>query len=86
MLHLHAALAERERKLISARTTAALAHHKAGADTFAFTVAPAIAQAQTPGAKDVAGNCRRLERTRHCHGAGGRWEAQTVANVMRRVA
>src|SRR5580704_19309239 len=76
MLHLHAALAERERKVISERTIAALAaakargqtlgnpklaearaianaHHTAGADAFADSIAPAIREAQAAGAKTL---------------------------------
>ncbi len=76
MLHLFAALAGRERKIISERTKAALAAAKArgqalgnprlpearapvnatrtaGADTFAATVAPVIAEAQAAGAKSL---------------------------------
>jgi DNA invertase Pin-like site-specific DNA recombinase len=108
MLHLHAALAERERALISERTKAALgaarargtqlgnprlaearavanANHKAGADTFAAAILPAINEAQKAGAKTLreiaaALNARGIGTSR-----GGRWEAQTVANVLRRV-
>jgi DNA invertase Pin-like site-specific DNA recombinase len=108
MLHLHAALAERERRIISERTIAALAaakargqalgnprlaearananaRHKAGADTFAATVAPAIAEAQAAGAKTLREIAAALNGRGIATVRGGRWEAQTVANVMRRV-
>jgi len=107
MLHLHAALAERERKLISERTKAALAaatargqtlgnprladaravanaRHKAGADTFAATVAPAIREAQAVGAKSLREIAASLNARGITTARGGRWEAQTVANVLRR--
>jgi len=109
MLHLHAALAERERKLISERTVAALAaaksrgqvlgnpklgearaianaRHKAGADTFAVTVAPVIREAQAAGAKTLREIAAALNARGVGTARGGRWEAQTVANVLRRVS
>ncbi len=108
MLHLYAALAEKERRLISERTKAALAvakgrgvtlgnprladaravahaRLKGEADTFARAVAPAIHEARAAGATSlrlIAGalNARGIATAR-----GGRWEAQTVANVLRRM-
>jgi DNA invertase Pin-like site-specific DNA recombinase len=108
MLHLHAALAERERKIISERTVAALAaaktrgqvlgnpklaearaiannNHKAGADAFAATVAPAIRDAQAAGAKTLREIAAALNGRGVTTARGGRWEAQTVANVLRRI-
>ncbi len=77
LLHLYAALAEKERAVISHRTKAARAAakargqalgnprlsearaianaaHKAGADTFADRVAPAIREAQAAGARTLS--------------------------------
>jgi DNA invertase Pin-like site-specific DNA recombinase len=108
MLHLHAALAERERQIISERTKAAVvaakargqvlgnprlaearatanARHKAGADTFAAAVAPAIREAQAAGAKTLRAIAAALNGRGITTPRGGRWEAQTVANVLRRV-
>jgi len=45
------------------------AHHKAGADTFAEVVAPALREAQSRGRPIAQGNRRRLERTRHRRGS-----------------
>ena len=109
MLHLFAALAEKERALISSRTKAALAaakargtalgnprlaeardiantRHRAAADDFAHSVAPAIREAQAAGATTLraiaaALNARGIQTAR-----GARWEAQQVANVLRRVS
>jgi DNA invertase Pin-like site-specific DNA recombinase len=108
MLHLHAALAERERKVISERTIAALAAAKArgqalgnprldaaraiananrtaGAHVFANSVAPAIREARAAGAKTL----RRIAAALNGRGTGtargGKWEATTVANVLRRI-
>ncbi|HEY8033949.1 MAG TPA: recombinase family protein [Methylocella sp.] len=108
MLHLHAALAERERKLISERTKAALAaatargqtlgnprladaralanaRHSAGAEAFAVTVAPAIRAAQAAGAKTLREIAAALNGRGVTTARGNRWEAQTVANVLRRI-
>lgn len=107
-LHLWAALAERERKIISERTKAALraakargtrlgnprlaearaavnARSQASADTFATTVAPAIREAQATGAKSLREIAAVLNARGIATARGGRWEAQTVANVLRRV-
>jgi DNA invertase Pin-like site-specific DNA recombinase len=106
-LHLWAALAERERKIISERTKAALqaakargtrlgnprlaearavvnARSKASADTFAIAVAPAIREAQAAGAKSLREIAAALNTRGIATARGGRWEAQTVANVLRR--
>jgi DNA invertase Pin-like site-specific DNA recombinase len=108
MLHLHAALAERERKIISERTVAALAaakargqalgnprlsearaianaRHKAGADAHADNVTPAIREAQAAGAKSLRQIAAALNARGVATARGGKWEAATVANVLRRV-
>lgn len=108
MLHLYAALAEKERKLISERTKAALAAKRAqgvqlgnrtnldqarliaaasstkAADVFAANVLPTIDQVRSAGATSLraiatALNARGIKTAR-----GGRWEAATVRNVLRR--
>ena len=107
MLHLFAALAEKERALISQRTKAALAAakargqtlgnprlaearaianaaHKAGADAHTASVAPAIREAQAAGAKSLRQIAAALNARGIATARGGRWEAQTVANIMRR--
>ncbi len=109
MLHLWAALAEKERNLISARTKAALAVAKArgtilgnprlaearavaharlraGAVTHARAVAPAIREARAAGATSLRQVAAALNARGIATARGGRWEAQTVANVLRRVA
>jgi DNA invertase Pin-like site-specific DNA recombinase len=109
MLHLFAALAEKERAVISQRTKAALAaakargqvlgnprladaraavnaSKKAGADTFAATVAPIIREAKGAGAKSLRQIAAALNGRGIATARGGRWEAATVANVLKRVA
>jgi DNA invertase Pin-like site-specific DNA recombinase len=108
MLHLFAALAEKERAMISQRTRAALAvakargvrlgnprladaraiaiaNHKAGADTFANTVAPAIREARAAGAKTLREVAAALNGRGIPTARGGRWQPQTVANVVGRL-
>ena len=108
MLHLFAALAEKERALISQRTKAALAaakargqtlgnpklaearaianaNHTAGADTFADSIAPAIREAQAAGAKSLREIAAALNGRGIATARGGKWAAQAVANVLRRV-
>jgi DNA invertase Pin-like site-specific DNA recombinase len=104
MLHLFAALAEKERTLISQHTKAALAAkargqalgnprrsianaaHKAGADAHTAIVAPVIAEARAAGAKSLRQIAAALNGRGIARARGGRWEAQTVANVLRRMA
>jgi DNA invertase Pin-like site-specific DNA recombinase len=109
MLHLFAALAEKERALISARTKAALtaakargtilgnprlaearaavnARSRANANAFAEIVAPAIREAQAAGAKSLREIAASLNARGVATARGGRWEAQTVANILRRAA
>jgi DNA invertase Pin-like site-specific DNA recombinase len=107
MLHLFAALAEKERAVISQRTKAALAaakargqtlgnpnladaravantRHKAGADAFAASVAPAIREAQAAGAKTLREIAAALNGRGVTTARGGQWEATTVRNALRR--
>jgi DNA invertase Pin-like site-specific DNA recombinase len=109
LLHLYAALAEKERAVISQRTKAALAAAKArgqalgnprlaearagvnairtaGADAFAATVAPVIAEAQAAGAKSLRQIAAALNGRGVATARGGKWEAATVANILKRVA
>jgi DNA invertase Pin-like site-specific DNA recombinase len=65
LLHLYAALAEKERAVISQRTKAALAAAKAGAKSLR-EIAAAL-------------NGRAVATAR-----GGKWEAATVRNILRR--
>ena len=109
MLHLFAALAEKERKVISERTKAALGAAKArgqtlgnprleearavanaalvaGADAFAETVAPAIRAAQAAGAKTLREIAAALDGRGIATARGGKWDAKTVSNVLKRIA
>ena len=60
------------------------AHHKAGADTFADTVAPTIHEVQAAGAKSLREIAAALNGRGIAAARGGNWKAQTVANVLRR--
>jgi DNA invertase Pin-like site-specific DNA recombinase len=107
LLHLFAALAEKERAMISARTKAALAAakargvvlggprlaearalsnaaQKAEADAHARSVMPAIHEAQAAGAKSFRQLAAALTGRGIATARGGRWEAATVRNVLRR--
>ncbi len=108
VLHLYAALAEKERAVISARTKAALAAAKArgqvlgnprldearaignavqknDADAHADAVLPAIRKAQAARAKSLRQIAAALNGRGIATARGGRWEPQTVANIIRRV-
>jgi len=107
MLHLYIALAEKERRLISERTKAALAvaksrgitlgnprlaaaraiahaKLKSDAEAHAGMVTPAIRDAQAAGAKSLRSIADALNARGIATARGGRWQAQTVANVLRR--
>ena len=108
MLHLYAALAEKERKLISERTKAALAAKKAQgarlgnrtnldearglatistrttADKFAANVLPIIDQIRAAGATSLRATAQALNARGVRTARGGRWEAATVRNIIRR--
>lgn len=108
MLHLYAALAEKERKLISERTKAALAAKKAqgavlgnrtnlsaarlraakstkaSADAFAANVLPIIEQVRAAGSTSLRAIASALNARGVSTARGGRWEAATVRNVLRR--
>jgi DNA invertase Pin-like site-specific DNA recombinase len=107
VLHLFAALAEKERALISTRTRQALSAAKARgvalgnpklhaarknavkavkaeADRYAANVLPIIREAQKAG----AGTLRQLAEALNARGIptarGGRWYAQSIANILER--
>jgi DNA invertase Pin-like site-specific DNA recombinase len=109
MLHIYAALAEKERALISARTKAALAAakargqvlgnprlsearepllaaKKANADAFAKLVAPIVREAQGAGATTLRALATVLDARGVRTPQGKGWSAQTVSNVLARIA
>lgn len=109
MLHLYAALAEKERRLISERTKAALAvaksrgvilgnprladtrakahaKLKADADAHVRIVMPAIREAKAAGATSLRAIADALNARGIATARGGRWQAQSVANVLKRAA
>ena len=58
----------------------------AGADTFAAAVAPVIREAQAAGAKSLRQIAAALNARGIATARGGKWEAATVANVLKRAA
>ncbi len=72
-------------RLAEARATVN-ATRTAGADTFAAAVAPVIAEARAAGAKSLRQIAAALNGRGVATARGGRWEAATVANVLKRVA
>jgi DNA invertase Pin-like site-specific DNA recombinase len=107
MLHLFAALAEKERALISQRTKAALAaakargtrlgnprladaraiangRHTANADEFAARLLPIIDKIKAKGDVSLRAIAGALNERHIPTARGGMWEAQTVANVLKR--
>jgi DNA invertase Pin-like site-specific DNA recombinase len=109
MLHLYAALAEKERRLISERTKAALtaarargtplgnprlaevraianARLVADADAHARQVAPTIREIRAAGVTSLRGIAEALHARGIRTARGGRWEAATVRNVIRRLS
>jgi hypothetical protein len=74
------------RLLLAEARASVNATRTAGADTFAATVAPVIAEAQASGAKSLRQIAAALNGRGVATARGGRWEAATVANVLKRVA
>ncbi len=62
------------------------AAHMAGADAHAEVVMPAIRVAQAAGAKSLRQIAAALNGRGIATARGGKWEAATVANVLKRVA
>ncbi|MDA9401501.1 recombinase family protein [Bradyrhizobium sp. CCBAU 45389] len=107
VLHLFAALAEKERALISTRTRQALSAAKARgvtlgnpklavarksaietvkaeADRYAANVLPIIREAQKAGASTLRQVAEALNARGIPTARGGRWYAQSVANILER--
>jgi DNA invertase Pin-like site-specific DNA recombinase len=107
LLHLYAALAQKERAMISERTKAGLAaarargvvlggpnlaevragvlaRQKAEADAHAVAVMPAIREVQAAGATSLRQIAAALIERGIPTARGGKWEAATVRNVLRR--
>ena len=96
-LHIYAALAEQERRLISERTKAALAVKKAQgvklgnpkaqeqtavAKEFAKTVLPYVEQMRQQGITSLYGIAKRLNELGVKTFAGGKWYPQTVKHTL----
>ena len=108
LLHLYAALAEKERAMISERTKAALAAAKARGQSSAILgwprLAPSPMRARRPRpTRTPTPSCRQSAKPRPrarsrspdrgrlngrgiATARGGKWEAATVANILKRVA
>lgn len=107
ILHLFAALAEKERAMIAARTRDALSRAKArgvklggpklaqarkaalraiegNADSYAANVLPIIREIQRAGATSLRAIADALNARGVATARGGRWQAQTVSNVLAR--
>jgi DNA invertase Pin-like site-specific DNA recombinase len=94
VLHLFAALAEKERALISTRTRQALKLHvarssaveavTAGADRFAANVLPIIREAQKAGASTLRDIANALNARGVATARGGQWYAKSVSNILER--
>jgi Recombinase len=72
-------------RLAEARATVN-AIRTAGADTFAVTVAPVIAEAQAAGAKSLRQIAAALNGRGIATARGGKWEATTVRNILKRAS
>ena len=98
MLHIYAALAEKERRMISERTRAALAIRKgqgaqfgnrtnlAAALRFAENTAPVIHQVRASGVTSLRGIARILNARGIRSARGGMWAATQVGAVLQRAA
>jgi DNA invertase Pin-like site-specific DNA recombinase len=107
VLHLFAALAEKERSMIATRTRDALARAKArgvklggpklrqarkaaaeaieaAADRHAANVMPIVREIRKAGAKTLRAIAEALNARGVPTARGGRWQAQTVANLLQR--
>jgi DNA invertase Pin-like site-specific DNA recombinase len=99
ILHLYAALSEKERNLIAGPTKAALAAKKAqgkvlgeaaqaviktNADRYAANVLPLIKDAQRAGATTLREIADALNARGVATARGGRWYATSVKNVLER--
>ena len=58
---------------------------KAKADSFATSLAPMIREVQAAGARTLREIAAALNNRGTATARGGRWEAQTVANLLRRI-
>jgi DNA invertase Pin-like site-specific DNA recombinase len=85
MLHLYAALAEKERRLIAERTRTALAAKKAReAERFAANVLPVVAEIRACGVTGLEGIAAALNGRGVRTARGGRWHVSTVRNLLAR--
>ena len=87
MLHVYAALAEKERRMVSERTRAALAARTAeAAPRFAANAAPLIREIRNSGVASLRGIAAVLNARGVPTASGGRWAATQVAAVLARAA